>query len=180
MHFRRNRENARYWMEVLTPHGKVLSEKAFKSINPRDYSITIKWNMPMMAWVLFGWCSCGIPNTDGIPCHHMVVEVESREIPQLHCCHRPWLIGGNHLSLKLAIRWSANRQCELARVGTPPKSSDLLQRKKQLLDSSTWLETTTYYARFLRGTNRHLNRWDILHLKRYHTQNQWEYTNAHE
>ena len=95
-------------------------------------------------------------------------------------CHRPWLIGGNHLSLKLAIRWSANRRCELARVGTPPKSSDLLQRKKQLLDSSTWLETTTYYTRFPRGTNRHLNRWDILHLKRYHTRNQWEYTNAHE
>ncbi len=95
-------------------------------------------------------------------------------------CHRPWLIGGKHLLLKLAIRWSANRRCELARVGTPPISSDLLQRKKQLLDSSTWLKMTTYCTRFPRGTNRHLSQLDILHMKRYHTRNQWEYTNAHE
>jgi hypothetical protein len=26
---------------------------------------------------LFGGCSCGIPFTDGIPCHHMVAVVKS-------------------------------------------------------------------------------------------------------
>ena len=32
---------------------------------------------------LFGGCSCGIPFTDGIPCHHMVAVVKSSQIEGL-------------------------------------------------------------------------------------------------
>jgi hypothetical protein len=32
---------------------------------------------------MFGGCSCGIPYTDGIPCHHMVVVVKSSRIEGL-------------------------------------------------------------------------------------------------
>jgi hypothetical protein len=47
----------------------------------------------------------------------------------------------------------------------PPKYSDLLQRRKQLLDSNLWWKTATYYTIFLRGINRHLSRLNILHMK---------------
>jgi hypothetical protein len=32
---------------------------------------------------MFGGCSCGIPYTDGIPCHHMVAVVRSSRIEGL-------------------------------------------------------------------------------------------------
>jgi hypothetical protein len=40
--FQANKEKAWGCTEVLTPHGKNLAEKAFASVNPRDYSITIE------------------------------------------------------------------------------------------------------------------------------------------
>jgi hypothetical protein len=39
--FSKNKEKAWSWHEVLTPHGKKLSDKAFSKVNPRDYTITI-------------------------------------------------------------------------------------------------------------------------------------------
>ena len=85
-----NKEKAWEWTEVLTPHGQKLSNNAFKSINPQDYTISIepevdryactvssnKTNTTYYCWFpttydednsLFGGCSCGVPNTDGIP-----------------------------------------------------------------------------------------------------------------
>ena len=32
---------------------------------------------------VFGGCSCGVPNTDGIPCHHMIAVVKSGRIDGL-------------------------------------------------------------------------------------------------
>ncbi len=39
--FSKNKEMAWSWTEVLTLHGKKLSDKAFSKVNPRDYTITI-------------------------------------------------------------------------------------------------------------------------------------------
>ncbi len=47
----------------------------------------------------------------------------------------------------------------------PPKYLDLLQQRKQLLDSNMWWKTTTYNTIFLCGINRRLSRLDILHMK---------------
>ncbi len=33
---------------------------------------------------LFGGCSCGVPNTNGIPCHHMCAVVKSYRIDRLN------------------------------------------------------------------------------------------------
>ena len=105
--FKRNKEKAWSWKEVLTPHGKGLLEKAFKSVNPRDYSITIEAdancyncymsknvsNYKYICWFpleyvdvgsLFGGCSCGVPSTDSMPCHHMVAVVKSYIIEGLN------------------------------------------------------------------------------------------------
>jgi hypothetical protein len=105
--YKRNREKAWSWKEILTPHGKGLSKKAFKFVNPRDYSITIESdancyncyvsknvsNYNYICWFpveyadngsLFGGCSCGILNTDGMPCHHMVTVVKSYRIEGLN------------------------------------------------------------------------------------------------
>ncbi len=101
-----NKEKAWEWTEVLTPHGQKLLTNAFKSINPRDYTISIeskeykyectvtsnKTGNTYFCWFprtydddnfLFGGCSCGAPNTDSIPCIHMCVVVKSYRIEGL-------------------------------------------------------------------------------------------------
>ena len=101
-----NKEKAWEWTEVLTPHGQKLLTNAFKSINPRDYTISIeskeykyectvssnKTGNTYFCWFprtydndnsLFGGCSCGVPNTDDIPCNHMCVVVKSYRIEGL-------------------------------------------------------------------------------------------------
>ncbi len=105
--FSKNKEKAWSWTEVLTPHGKKLSDKAFSKVNPRDYSITIDaeldkyvcavsrmtLNYTYTCWFpssydedrsLFGGCSCGVQNTNGIPCHHMCAVVKSYRIDGLN------------------------------------------------------------------------------------------------
>ena len=105
--FSMNREKAWSWKEVLTPHGKTLMEKVFRNVNPRDYSITVEGSTTSnkcyvtknvsqynyVCWFpveydddgsLFGGCSCGVPNTDGLPCHHMVAVVKSYKIEGLN------------------------------------------------------------------------------------------------
>jgi len=105
--FSMNREKAWSWKEVLTPHGKTLMEKVFRNVNPRDYSITVEGSSTSnkcyvtknvsqynyVCWFpveydddgsLFGGCSCGVPNTDGLPCHHMVAVVKSYKIEGLN------------------------------------------------------------------------------------------------
>ncbi len=93
--YSKNKEKAWSWNEVLTPHGKKLSDNVFSIVNPRDYTIKIDaeldkyvctisrmtLNYTSTCWFpssydddngsLFSGCSCGVPNTDGIPCHHM-------------------------------------------------------------------------------------------------------------
>ncbi len=82
-------------------------EKAFHNVNPRDYSITVEGSSSSnkcyvsknvflynyVSWFpveyddegsLFGGCNCGVPNTDGLPCHHMVAVVKSYKIEGLN------------------------------------------------------------------------------------------------
>jgi len=105
--YKKNQDKAWEWTEVLTPHGKQLMEKIFKKVNPRDYTITVLPNTNCIkctvsknstgtirtCWfpldydedqTLFGGCSCKIPNTDGVPCHHMVAVVKSYKIDGLN------------------------------------------------------------------------------------------------
>jgi hypothetical protein len=106
--FSKNMEKAWSWNEVLTPHGKKLSDKFFSKVNPRDYTITIDaeldkyvctvsrmpLNYTSTCWFpssydedngsLFGGCSCGVPNTNGIPCHHMCAVVKLHRIDRLN------------------------------------------------------------------------------------------------
>ncbi len=106
--YSKNKEKAWSWNEVLTPHGKKLSDKVFSKVNPRDYTITIdaelnKYvctvsrmtsNYTTTCWFpssydedngsLFGGCSCGVLNTNGIPCHHMCAVVKSYRIDGLN------------------------------------------------------------------------------------------------
>ncbi len=101
-----NKDKAWECTEVLTPHGQKLLTNAFKSISPRDYTISIeskeyeyecavtsnKTGNTYFCWFprtyddnnsLFGGCSCGVPNTDGIPCNHMCIVVKSYRIEGL-------------------------------------------------------------------------------------------------
>ncbi len=105
--FSKNKEKAWSWNEVPTPHGKKLSDKIFSKVNPRDYTIIIdaeldKYvctlsrmtsNYTSTCWFpssydedgsLFGRCSCGVPNANGIPCHHMCAVVKSCRIDGLN------------------------------------------------------------------------------------------------
>jgi hypothetical protein len=102
-----NKEQAWQWTEALTPHGQKLCNNAFKSINPWDYTSSIeskenrydctvssnRTNNTYYCWFprtydddifLVGGCSCGVPNTDGIPCNHMCVVVKSYRIEGLN------------------------------------------------------------------------------------------------
>jgi hypothetical protein len=102
-----NKEQAWQWIEVLTHHRPKLCNNAFKSINPRDYTISIeskenkyecsvssnKTGNTYYCWFprtynnensLFGGCSCRVANTDGIPRSHMCVVVKSYRIEGLN------------------------------------------------------------------------------------------------
>ena len=102
----KHREKAWKCNDVLTPHGKKLSEEVFKSVEDhRLYHITVEdgndrwvcrvvrtqmnerkcWFMkePVMG-SLFGGCTCGGPLTSGAPCHHMVAVVKSSRIDGLN------------------------------------------------------------------------------------------------
>ncbi len=99
----------------MTPHGKKLSEEAFKDINPREHQINInqqgddQWNCRVSRLSstnkyqcffkaveeegsAFGGCSCDYPKTHGLPCHHMVAVVKSCCIEGLNCVNTmpPW------------------------------------------------------------------------------------------
>jgi hypothetical protein len=107
-HYTKNKEKAWAWTEVLTPHGKKMMENIFRNVNPRDYTISVVPNPTChiectvsknssgtnrRCWfpldydddqTLFGGCSCKIPNTDDVPCHHMVAVVKSYKIEGLN------------------------------------------------------------------------------------------------
>jgi hypothetical protein len=89
------------WEQPLTSNGMKLRDGVFNDINYRHYRITIedatmKWsyrvtklgkahNKERTCFFLkefedgsvFWGCSCGVPYTDGAPCHHMVAVVKS-------------------------------------------------------------------------------------------------------
>ncbi len=94
------------WQGHLTLYGETLGDAAFENINFWHYSINIAeeesiWDcratrngqghIERNCFFLkepnggstFGGCSCGIPCTDGIPCHHMVAVVKSSRIEGL-------------------------------------------------------------------------------------------------
>lgn len=106
------KEKALSWEDhALTPHGTKLRDNAFEGINFRHYGIFVDNNdensnrlvarvtrlggehhAERRCWFLkeedddgsvFGGCSCGVPNTDGIPCHHMIAVVKSGRIEGL-------------------------------------------------------------------------------------------------
>ena len=111
LRFSGQKEKAWIWEYALTPHGKKLQDNAFDGVTFRHYSIFInnsednndrvvarvtrlggEQNVERKCWFLkeedddgsvFGGCSCGVPNTDGIPCHHMIAVVKSGRIEGL-------------------------------------------------------------------------------------------------
>ena len=98
--YQEQKDMAWTWEEDLTPHSKKLRDTAFETVNYRDYSISIesdddRWrcrvtrlgrgHIERRCWFMkeegedgsvFGGCSCGVPNTDGLPCHHMIAMVK--------------------------------------------------------------------------------------------------------
>ena len=102
--YKENKAKAWDWNEILTPHGKKLSEEACNPINHCEYKIHINDNphgnevsyrVSRLAigqqyqqyqcyyqtleeeGSVFEGCSCGLPKTHGIPYHHMVALVKS-------------------------------------------------------------------------------------------------------
>ncbi len=94
------------WQGHLTPYCETLQDAAFENINFQHYSINITeeetiWDCRVMkngqghtdrncfflkepnGGSAFGGFSCGIPYTDGIPCHHMVAVVKLSRIEGL-------------------------------------------------------------------------------------------------
>jgi len=95
------------WEGILTPHGTKLRDDAFESVNFRKYSIKIndgpnRWECSVtrlgkghverkaffmkeeIGGSVFGGCSCWVPFTDGLPCHHMIAVVKSSRIEGLN------------------------------------------------------------------------------------------------
>ena len=104
--YQAKKEEAWKWEDTLTPYAIKLRDAAFEDINYRHYRITIeegeeKWicrvtrigkgNSERTCFFMkeleqksvFGGCSCGLPYTDGVPCHHMVAVVKSSRIEGL-------------------------------------------------------------------------------------------------
>ena len=94
------KEEAWKWEDTLTPYGIKLRDAAFDDINYRHYMMNIeeadqKWicrltrvgqgNSERTCFFLkyleqgsaFCGCSCGLPYTVGVPCHHIVAVVKA-------------------------------------------------------------------------------------------------------
>jgi hypothetical protein len=94
------KEEAWKWEETLSPYGIKLRDAAFETINFQHYRINIDdaddryeyrvirvgkghkertcyFMKELKMGSVFGGCSCGVPFTDGLPCHHMVAVVKS-------------------------------------------------------------------------------------------------------
>ena len=95
---------AHEWMEELTPHGIKLRDDIFKKVEFRDYYISIVngedrvdctvsrlGGVSRKCYFLvnpnmgsnFGGCTCGAPNVNGVPCHHMIAVVKSSRVEGL-------------------------------------------------------------------------------------------------
>jgi hypothetical protein len=106
MRYQAKKDEAWKWEDTLTPYGNKLRDAAFEDINYRHYRINIeegeeKWICRVtrlgkgisertcffLKYIeqdsVFGGCSCGLPYTDGVPCHHMVAVVKSSRIEGL-------------------------------------------------------------------------------------------------
>jgi hypothetical protein len=92
--------------QLLTPHGMIEMEEAYKDVNQREYRLEVteddngqvakvsKMIAKAKQYVVFipkeetlgsrfGSCTCGVPATEGIPCLHIVVVAKSNVIPGL-------------------------------------------------------------------------------------------------
>ena len=95
---------AHEWMEELTPHGIKLRDDIFKKVEYRDYYISIVNGEERVDCTVsrlggvnrkcyflvnpnmgsnFGGCTCGAPNVNGVPCHHMIAVVKSSRVEGL-------------------------------------------------------------------------------------------------
>jgi hypothetical protein len=104
--YQEKKEEVWTWEEALTPYGTKLRDAAFETINFQHYRTNIDnlddryecsvkrvgkglkertcyFMKELIMRSLSGGCSCGIPFTDGIPCHHMVAVVKSSQIEGL-------------------------------------------------------------------------------------------------
>ncbi len=103
--YQAKKEEAWRWEDTRTPYGIKLREKAFNDVNYRLYRIKIeeateKWicrvtrigkgHSERTCFFLkefeqsaFGDCSCGLPCTSCVSCHHMVAVVKSSRIQGL-------------------------------------------------------------------------------------------------
>jgi hypothetical protein len=104
--YHEKKEMAWKWQGQLSPYGEMLHDAAFKIIIFQHNSINItegestgecrvtrngQGHKERMCFFIkktyegsvFGGCSCGIPYTDGAPCHHMVAVVKLSRIESL-------------------------------------------------------------------------------------------------
>jgi hypothetical protein len=104
--YQEKKEETWTWEEALTPYGTKLRDAAFETINFQHYRMNINnlddryecsvkrvgkglkertcyFMKELIMGPLFGGCSCRIPFTDEIPCHHMVAVVKSSQIAGL-------------------------------------------------------------------------------------------------
>ncbi len=101
--YQEKKEEAWKWEEALTPYCTKLRDAAYETINFQHYRINIDnaddryecrvtrvgkghkertcyFMKELTMGSVFGGCSCGVPFTDGLPCHHMVAVVKSSQI----------------------------------------------------------------------------------------------------
>jgi hypothetical protein len=103
--FQRNRDLAWKCTTLLTPHGVKLRDDIFALVDYTKYNISVSsgedrvtvkisrignierecffLNEEIMGSV-FGGCTCGAPNVQGIPCHHMIAVVKSNRVEGLN------------------------------------------------------------------------------------------------
>ncbi len=105
------------WSEPLTPHGKKLCDEAFSGVNFWEFKIYVtnqntfwecnvakheRLHLELTCTLLqeeeeglvFGGCTCGVPNKDGVPCQHMVAVVKASRIEGLtpiNCMPQWWM-----------------------------------------------------------------------------------------
>ena len=136
--------------EILTNRGMELMEEAFKDVNPREYQLNITDSdtfhritvtrmtstneytviIPVDEFkgTRFGSCTCGKPNTDGIPCKHMVVVAMSSKIKGLTRMHvMPYWWTTQHWQDQYAMEVNCRTDISLNTVKSNTRANDTLR-----------------------------------------------------
>jgi hypothetical protein len=97
---------------------------------------------------VFGGCSCGIPYTDGVPCHHMIAVVKSSRIEGLNPNNAmPFWWTTECWRRQYPADTNVTCNFEMDALRATPEDRAMLNKLSQILLSTIWIDKGLFDCR---------------------------------